>query len=43
MGQRIQNSNFKLESLIHNITQSFEFINQQNNNAIYIDIDPNHP
>ena len=43
MGQRIQNSNFKLESLIHNITQSFEFINQQNNNAIYIDIDPTIP
>ena len=42
-GQRIQNSNFKLESLIHNITQSFEFINQQNNNAIYIDIDPTIP
>lgn len=42
-GQRIQNSNFKLESLIHNITQSFEFINQQNNNAVYIDIDPTIP
>ncbi len=42
-GQRIQNSNFKLESLIHNITQSFEFINQQNNNVIYIDIDPTIP
>lgn len=42
-GQRIQNCNFKLESLIHNITQSFEFINHQNNNSIYIDIDPTIP
>ncbi|MFC4635340.1 ATP-binding protein [Dokdonia ponticola] len=42
-GQHIQNSNFKLESLIHNITQSFEFINQQNNNSVYIDIDPTIP
>ncbi len=42
-GQHIQNSNFKLESLIHNITQSFEFINQQNNNSVYIDLDPTIP
>lgn len=43
IGQHIQNSNFKLESLIQNITQSFEFINQQNNNSVYIDIDPTIP
>ncbi len=42
-GQVIQNSNFKLEALIHSITQSFEFINQQNNNSVYIDIDPTIP
>lgn len=42
-GQHIQNSNFKLDALIRNITQSFEFINQQNNNAVYIDIDPSIP
>ncbi|SNR40920.1 response regulator [Dokdonia pacifica] len=42
-GQLIQNSNFNLETLIHSITQSFEFINQQNNNVVYIDIDPTIP
>lgn len=42
-GQEVQNSYFKIENLIHSILQTFEFINQQNNNVVSIDIDPDMP
>lgn len=42
-GQEVQNSYFKIENLIHSILQTFEFINQQNNNTVSVDIDPEMP
>lgn len=42
-GQEVQNSYFKIENLIHSILQTFEFINQQNNNVVSVDIDPDMP
>ncbi len=42
-GQEVQNSYFKIESLIYSILQTFEFINQQNNNTVSVDIDSAMP
>lgn len=42
-GQEVQNSYFKIESLVYSILRTFEFINQQNNNTVHVDIDPNIP
>jgi len=42
-GQEVKNSYFKIEGLINSILQTFEFINQKNNNKIHLNIDSNTP
>ncbi len=42
-GKEIKKEYFKLENLIHSILQSFEFINQQNNNTVNVHIDSKVP
>lgn len=39
----LENVPFKLNTLVKNITKSFEFSLEQNNNKLYIDIDKNIP